>query len=125
MKNYYKNNPDKYEAKNVITRKFNHDKKQRQRDKLAEILGGWRCQNPDCLVPRGCTDKRCLQFEHKNGGGALYYKIFGYHAMLKYYIDHPDEAKRDLQIYCANCNWIKRIKNNENNSIAELINKVN
>lgn len=33
--------------------------------------------------------------------------------MLKYYVNHRDEARAKLQILCANCNWIKRAENKE------------
>ena len=57
---------------------------------------------------------QALQFEHKNGKGA-YDKIRfkNLDQFYKHYIENPLEAKNELQICCANCNWIKRFKNNE------------
>lgn len=98
----------------------------RLRNELAEILGGWHCQNPDCQVPGGCTDKRCLQFEHRNGDGYKDRRRFrgnnaGSKGLMRYYLNHPDEARRNLQIYCANCNQIKKIDNKEFPNLSYIL----
>jgi hypothetical protein len=80
------------------------------REKAMAFLGG-KCANPNCLVPNGYTDKRCLQIDHINGvwdeprlvGIALYEDI----------LENP-ESRKKYQILCANCNWIKRAEKNEN-----------
>lgn len=55
-----------------------------------------------------------LQFEHKNGNGAKdKIRFKNVDQFYKYYINNPDEAREQLQITCANCNWIKRYKNDE------------
>ena len=78
---------------------------------LFELLGGKRC------IKCGFSDERALQFDHINGGGCKDYDRFGgrkrVDSMQKYYIKHPEEAKKTLQVLCANCNWIKRHENNE------------
>ena len=80
---------------------------------LIALLGD-RCSNSHCLVPGGCNDIRCLQIDHINGGGYKQLKILGnLHNIIVYYMKHQQEAKQDLQILCANCNWIKRYTHNE------------
>lgn len=55
-----------------------------------------------------------LQFGHKNGNGAYDKTRFSnVDDFYKYYIAHPEEARKELEITCANCNWIKRFKDNE------------
>ena len=75
---------------------------------------GDKCSNPDCLIQGGCTDWRCLQIDHINGGGTASRRHFrnGFNERL-YYIKHPEKITENLQILCANCNWIKRVTNNE------------
>jgi len=73
----------------------------RMKLQLCIILGGVRC------VRCGFTDIRALNFDHINNDGnkeRLVAKAF-----LRYYIDHPIEAKQKLQVLCANCNWVKEI----------------
>jgi hypothetical protein len=55
-----------------------------------------------------------LQFEHKNGNGAQdKIRFKNLDQFYKHYINNPEEARRELQITCANCNWIKRYQNDE------------
>jgi len=37
---------------------------------------------------------------------------------VDYYSQHVDEAKRKLQLLCANCNWVKRMANHETASVG-------
>lgn len=98
------NNPDAYKALNR-----GNQKTYLQRKKIAAfaVLGN-KCAR--CPV----TDIRCLQVNHVEGNGhaerrerrggntiALYRRIIA--------------GSRDLQLLCANCNWIKRWENNEHN----------
>ena len=77
------------------------------RASVVEALGG-------ICVRCGFSDKRALQVDHINGGGHQEVMRFGsYYLMIGYYLQHLDEAKTKLQILCANCNWIKKHKNNE------------
>ena len=99
----------------VYQRKYNmtHKDAVNNRITLVKILGGI-CSSLDCLVPKGCTDIRCLQLDHRNGGGMKDVKRFTCSGnMYKYYLDHIDEAKEKLQILCANCNWIKKVEKGE------------
>lgn len=77
-----------------------------QRDKLREQvfeLFGYKCSR--C----GFDDRRALQIDHKNGGGARDRKRFSQTTFIKYVLRTPDL----FQVLCANCNWIKREENNE------------
>ena len=93
----------------------------RLKESLVHILGQYWCQK--C----GQHDKRCLQLDHINGGGCYEYskspraKFSSVKKMQLYYIQHPDEARKKLQILCANCNWIKRFTNGENGRFTETI----
>ena len=60
-KNYQKDNK---ELVNNQHRKWYDERRQK-----ALILLGEKCSNPKCLVPNGCSDSRCLQFDHIDGGG--------------------------------------------------------
>lgn len=94
-------------------------KKQRAKIKseIITILGG-KCSNPNCLVPNGCSDIRCLQIDHINGGGKRErrgHQDRGSH----YYRDilkKLEHGSKDYQLLCANCNWIKRFENHETGS---------
>lgn len=74
---------------------------------LIEQLGG-RCSNSSCLVPGGCTDIRCLQFDHIHSDGYIERKSVYPATMIRYYLKNPDIAKKKIQLLCANCNWIKK-----------------
>lgn len=102
LERYHKNKTKNNLLENMKT--YHKRKKMR----LFKILGGAIC------VRCGFTDDRALQFDHKKGMGQIDRKMNGITTRYKYYIDHPDEAKEDLQVLCANCNWIKRFENNEN-----------
>jgi len=78
------------------------------------LLLGNKCSNPNCLVPNGCMDSRCLQIDHVNGGGAK--EIRKFHCGASFYLRVIDKIKsgsKDYQLLCANCNWIKRVENGE------------
>lgn len=127
LKQYRENNKDKIKAyyqenKDIIQEKIRkyrqeHPEVQKRcnknyviktRDQLFEILGGKLC------IGCGETDERCLQFDHKNGGGRKdVEKHKSSREMYRYYIANPDIAKETLQVMCANCNWKKKFDNNE------------
>lgn len=107
MREYRIKNPGRFNPK---AREFQANR----RMKLIRLLGG-KCSNPDCLVTGGCTDTRCLQFDHVNGHGIKNRKQNGgYNGMISYYLKYPNMAKGVLQLLCANCNWIKKHENGEN-----------
>jgi hypothetical protein len=90
------------------------------KNKLFDLLGK-KCQK--C----GFDDIRALQFDHINGqGGKDYIRLSGKRSATagyyKYYVEHPEEAKKNLQVLCANCNWIKRTENNETKTCGKKAN---
>jgi len=100
-KNYRIANLEKVKEKNRIYHK-------RVKINLMNLLGGIKCRN--C----GITDMRVLQFDHINGNGKKERKKFKCHSTLQlYYYKLPHLAKQNLQVLCANCNWIKRHERKE------------
>ena len=69
---------------------------------LFEILGGKRCVK--CGYAK---DTRALQIDHINGGGRKDRGSKDMLVMLRRYVKNPEQAKKQLQILCANCNVIK------------------
>jgi hypothetical protein len=76
------------------------------RKKLLELLGG-RC------VRCGLSDIRALQIDHINGHGSKELHKKGNITTYRQYMANPNLAKSQLQVLCANCNWIKRAENKE------------
>lgn len=92
-------------------RKWNRNYIQNLRMEIITLLGG-KCSNPNCLVPNGCSDVRCLQIDHVKGGGLKERKEIGA-GNSKYYkfvLTKIKAGSKDYQLLCANCNWIKRIE---------------
>ena len=62
----------------------------------------------------GFTDIRVLQLDHIKGKG---HEDFRKHkspdTLYRYYFNNLDKAKENLQVLCANCNWIKKYENGE------------
>jgi len=89
-----------------------------RREDLMQHLGGYECscQGEDCWHDGPCqvVDLRCLQIDHKYGGGTKEMRWFGSNTnMVFYYTRHLDEAEINLQVLCANCNWVKKHRNKE------------
>ena len=89
-------------------------KERKLRIKILEKLGN-KCSNPCCAWinedgSRGCTDFRCLQIDHKKGGGKKELKNL---SRKNYYKKVLADTTDSYQILCANCNWIKRVLNKE------------
>lgn len=61
------------------------------------------------------ADKRCLQVDHVKGGGSKQIDtVFKTNTEIyRYYLQRPIRGKRELQLLCANCNWIKKHQNKE------------
>jgi len=75
---------------------------------IIERLSGTKCKR--C----GFDDVRALQLDHIKGDGMKDRKRFkNDQYMWFYYYDHPEQARKKLQVLCANCNWIKRYENDE------------
>lgn len=84
------------------------------REKIVQKLGGV-CESANCLWAGGCRDSRCLQIDHKNGGGRKEMIRLGQHGYYKRLIRMSlPKLKQNYQLLCANCNWIKRAVNDEN-----------
>ena len=111
-KDYRERNPNKV-AKNHKKRRWN------RKIELFKILEQTKCTYCEFSV------YAALQFEHKNGNGAndkLRFKNLD--RFYKYYIEHPEEARKELQITCANCNWIKRFTYEEYRHVDDRIQKI-
>ena len=89
-------------------------KREKVRKEILELLGK-KCSNPDCLVPNGCSDVRCLQIDHVNSNGSQEIKEFGDNGYmyLRHILQNIRMGSRDYQLLCANCNVIKRIEKKE------------
>jgi len=77
----------------------------KRREQILQLLGN-KC------IRCGFLDKRALQIDHIHGRGLREMKEMKGNASpqyLKNILKHPE----DYQILCANCNWIKRVENNE------------
>ncbi|KKN72357.1 hypothetical protein LCGC14_0411840 [marine sediment metagenome] len=88
-----------------------------RRQAILSILGSkCSCVGDDCWHSGDCvtSDPRCLQLDHVNGDGAADRKrIGGGSNTVSYYFNHLSEAAEKLQILCANCNWIKCVRDGE------------
>jgi len=73
------------------------------RKRVLAYLGG-KC------IRCGFSDERALHIDHINGGGKAEFKHGGRNRSL---LDILSGKRNDLQLLCANCNFIKRIENNE------------
>jgi hypothetical protein len=76
----------------------------RLRNAVIEFLGG-KC------IQCGFSDKRALQIDHINGDG---FKDRKKRSQYKFYNDIIIGNSNDVQLLCANCNWIKKSINDEN-----------
>lgn len=98
---------DRYLYYREYNRRWGKTRYRQVRSKLNEILGN-KCSNSKCLITGGCVEPRCLQIDHKNNDGKKDRARFvNLNKLYAYYINHPNEAKENLQLLCANCNWIK------------------
>lgn len=96
-----------------IQKKSNLKRRQELKSELYILLGG-KCSNPNCLVPNGCSDWRCLQIDHVNGKGMIdrlkktgNKRNCGREFYRKVLVDVKLGSK-EYQLLCANCNWIKK-----------------
>ena len=93
---------------------FSKDK--RKRESLIQELGG-KC------VHCGYSNIGALVLDHKNGNGDSDRKRVG-NRVARYYSQHLNEAREQLQVLCANCNMLKTRENNEQNK-SRRIQRVN
>lgn len=74
---------------------------------LVQFLGG-KC------VKCQFTNLVALQLDHIHGDGGKERQYFkSSSTMYSYYLNHLSEVKQQLQVLCANCNWIKKEQQNE------------
>lgn len=87
------------------------------RIKIIDMLGG-KCANPyDVPHPDWCNDQRCLQIDHVNGGGTKMRRIIkNYDEYYRKIIEEIKAGSKNYQLLCANCNWIKKDINKEQNN---------
>lgn len=128
MSQYWKDNPDKYEAHKKTVREYSktHPKSKEKNSKnvsscrqkiRTEILNrlGHKCANPfNFPHPDWCNDEHCLQIDHINGGGMQEMRKFkSDYSYMRFILNQIKAGSKDYQLLCANCNWIKRFINNE------------
>ena len=85
----------------------------KKKEELIDFLGG-KCAR--C----GLDDRRILQIDHKDGSGALEIRRAKrtWSRYLKLLKEDPNSFKERFQLLCPNCNWIKRIENNEHRRLT-------
>ena len=98
-----------YYRKNIVARSAYHKHYHRKRldylkEKMFALLG-------DKCSFCGFDDKRALQIDHINGGGVKELKMFT--NQMSYLKRVLTVGKKEYQILCANCNWIKRHEKDE------------
>lgn len=98
LKKYYKTEKGKIALSRAYKKYIKNLK-----EKAYTILGG-KC------VKCGFSDQRALQIDHINGGGN---KERDSGISTNQYYVRIIHGSTDYQLLCANCNWIKRIENNE------------
>lgn len=119
-------------AKKKYGSKYSLKHRDKNRLLLIDYLSGGKCTCQGCSWHNGpceVDDEGCIQLDHINGGGHKdVMKFKSMTNMYKYYSEHTDEAKKELQPLCANCNWVKRMRNRENADFGkqkpELIGKL-
>lgn len=93
----YHNNP-------TVPREYARNRVRKRKRQIVELLGG------ECNAC-GFDAFHALQVDHRNGGGGKSKYVSGvslYSAILR-----GDLDRKDFQLLCANCNWIKRCESNE------------
>ena len=98
VKNYQKINKDK-------KRIWGNNDQRRVRRELLSLLGNV------CIV---CGTTERIELDHKDGGGCKDRKLKGGNqVMYRYYLKHPKEAKKKLQLLCKTHNLEKEYSNGE------------
>jgi len=102
-KKYYEKNKEKLNKKTALNNKV---WRRRKRTEALKLLGN-KC------IKCGFSDIRALQVDHINGGGSEDKKSKGRASYFNYVIKSVLKKENKFQLLCANCNWIKRVENNE------------
>jgi hypothetical protein len=121
--NYYLQNKEKMLANSKLYEKTHLrprsqiDRKIEKRKELYQNLRkkilekyGFRCANPNCLIPRDKLDVRCLQIDHVNNNGYEELKQFYCTTNPKFLKKVLDDTEGNYQLLCAYCNWLKRFE---------------
>ena len=133
MKDYYKRNPEyrkktierakKWGKKHIKScRKSTKKTLRKHRREILELLGN-KCANP-FHIDHSAFEKNpnyihCLQIDHIKGNGRDERKKFtGSYDYYRHIFKALSSGSKDYQLLCANCNWIKRHKKNENKKRA-------
>lgn len=77
------------------------------RQEILNLLGN-KC------VKCNFSDSRALQIDHINGGGVKELRKLSTSLYFTKIKESIKNNSNEYQLLCANCNWIKRIENNEN-----------
>ena len=115
QKDWIKNHPEKWR---IIQQKSGKKRRDKLKMEIITLLGG-KCTNPYNLNHGDFLfDIRCLQFDHINREVKRREKwhgqaIGGSEAYLKEVLVLIKSGRKDYQLLCANCNWIKRYENRE------------
>jgi hypothetical protein len=94
--------------KKVMRNKWHRNRWKILREQIIQLLGG-KC------IRCGFLDVRALQIDHVYGNGREHLHQIGsnpwriYSGILK----EIQAGSKDYQLLCANCNWIKRVENQE------------
>ena len=102
----YDTRPNEYHKRHLVSQRKHRDKR---REEILDFFGR-KC------VRCGFSDSRALQIDHINGNGAEDRRIHSAGSLWgvpKLIEENPDRARKELQLLCANCNWIKRFENKE------------
>ena len=84
---------------------WNNNYRLRIRKKLVILLGSI------CIV---CGTTERLEIDHKSAGGCKDREMKGdNHSMYRYYLTHPEEANKRLQLLCKKHNLDKEYTNSE------------
>ena len=111
----YKHNDYIRHRKERLTRALELQKQQRLRTRLEifRLLGN-KCSNPYNLNHGDFSKiKECLQIDHINGNGIEEYGKLSAYTYLNHVLKEIRNGSKNYQLLCANCNWIKRVRNGE------------
>lgn len=95
-----------YRMKNREMLRYKERERQKKlRNQVLDLLGR-KCNT--C----GLEDEEVLQIDHVFGGGCKEVKTCGSNKYI-FYLKKLREGSHDYQMLCANCNWRKRIREDE------------